>query len=163
MIARRRFVALAVGVAAMAWSLPRVTSAQGGKLHVEILVLYARKDPGGGHVDPQVPKLAQLEQAPFNEFNSYAFVDRKTLSLDAPKATDPWKGKPTATYALATGKSLDVVLLEDRTDKRFKMGAVIGQDAADRVRWIAPPNEPFFIAGQSYKDGMLVIGITLKP
>jgi len=163
MIARRRFVVLALAVAASAWSLPRETQAQGGKPHVEILVLYARKDPSGGHVDPQVPKLAQLAQAPFNEFNSYTFVDRKTLALDTPKVAEPWQGKPSATYALVTGKSLDVTLLQERDDKRFKLGAVIGQDAADRVRWIAPPNEPFFIAGQSYKDGILVIGITLKP
>jgi hypothetical protein len=166
MIARRRFVALALGVATMALAFPRPTRAQGdagGKLNVEILVLYARKDPAGGHVDPQVPKIPQLSQPPFSDFNTYSFVDRQTLALDMAKASDPWKGRPTATYALVTGKSLDVVLLGDRTDKRFKMGAVLGRDAADRVRWIAPAGEPFFIGGQSYKDGILVIGITIRP
>ncbi len=163
MLGRRRFVALALGVVTMALSLPRVTSAESGKLHVEILVLYAKKDPAGGHMDPQVPKIPQLSQPPFSDFNTYSFVDKQTLALDTPRATDPWKGKPTATYALVTGKSLEVVLLEDKTDKRFKMGALIGQDAADRVRWVAPAGEPFFIGGQSYKDGILVIGITLRP
>jgi hypothetical protein len=163
MIARRRFVALAVGISALAWSFPRETRAQGGQPHVEILVLYAKKDPAGGHVDPQVPKIPQLSQPPFNGYNSYAFVDRKTLALDAPKGADPWKGKPSATYALVTGKSLGIALIEQRADKRFDLGVILGQDAADRVRWVAPPNEPFFIAGQSYKDGILVIGITLRP
>ena len=163
MIARRRFVTLAVGIAATAWSWPRETRAQGSNPHVEILVLFAKKDPGGGHVDPQVPKIPQLSQAPFNAFNSYAFVDRKTLGLDTPKPLDPWKGKPSTSYALVTGKSLDVALLDQRPDKRFEMAAALGKDSPDRVRWTAPAGEPFFIAGQSYKDGILVIGITLRP
>jgi len=163
MIARRRFVALAVALATSAVSLPRVTEAQGGKPHVEILVLYAKKDPAGAHVDPQVPKIPQLSQPPFNAYNSFAFVDRKTLALDALKAVDPWKGKPSATYALVTGKSLEVALLDQRPDKRFEMAAALGKDSPDRLRWTAPGDEPFYIAGQSYKDGILVIGITLRP
>ena len=62
-----------------------------------------------------------------------------------------------------TGKSLDVALLDQRPDKRLGMAGALGKDSPDRVRWTAPAGEPFFIAGQSYKDGILVIGITLRP
>jgi hypothetical protein len=27
----------------------------------------------------------------------------------------------------------------------------------------AEPNDPFFVAGQPYKDGVLVLGISLRP
>jgi hypothetical protein len=165
MIHRRRFVALTASAlaAASSLSLPCPTWAQGTRPHVEILVLYAKKDAGGGHVDPAVPKLPQLSQAPFNAYNTFELVDRRTFAFGTLKPSDPWQGKPSATYQLVTGKSLDVVLLEQRGDGRYAMGAVLGKEAADKVRWAAPVNEAFFIAGQSYKDGILVIGITLRP
>lgn len=138
------------------------------KPRVEIIVLYATKDPSAKgtpsapKLGPGVPKLAQLSQPPFNAYSSFTFVGQTTLTLDAPKAGDPWKGKPSATYPLVTGKPLQVALLDQLPDKRFHMGATIGTDAPDVLRWDAPGNEPVFVAGQSYKDGILVIGITLR-
>jgi hypothetical protein len=138
------------------------------KPRVEIIVLYATKDsgpkgtPSAQKLGPGVPKLAQLSQPPFNAYSSFSFVGQTTLTLDVPKAGDPWKGKPSATYPLVTGKPLQVALLDQLPDKRFHMGATIGTDAPDVLRWDAPGNEPVFVAGQSYKDGILVIGITLR-
>jgi hypothetical protein len=146
--------------------------APAAKPRVEIIVLYATKDPGAKgspntpapapKLGPGVPKLAQLSQPPFNAYSSFAFVGQTTLTLDVPKAGDPWKGKPSATYPLVTGKPLQVALLDQLPDKRFHMGATIGTDAPDVLRWDAPGNEPVFVAGQSYKEGILVIGITLR-
>jgi hypothetical protein len=140
------------------------------KPRVEIIVLYATKDPGGGakgpatapRLGPGVPKLGQLSQPPFNAYSAFTFVGQTTLTLDVPKPGDPWKGKPSATYPLVTGKQLQIALLDQLPDKRFHMGATIGTDAPDVLRWDAPGNEPVFVAGQSYKDGILVIGITLR-
>ena len=92
--------------------------------------------------------------------NAFVQVDAD-LTLEQAKPDDPWKGRPSATYALANGKPLQIAMIEQLPDKRFHMGATIGKDAPDVVRWDAPRNEPVFIAGQSYKDGILVIGITL--
>jgi hypothetical protein len=146
--------------------------AEAAKPRVEIIVLYATKDanPKGGpsapapapKLGPGVPKLAQLSQPPFSAYSSFAFVAQTTLTLDVAKPADPWKGKPSATYPLVTGKQLQVALLDQLPDKRFHMGATIGTDAPDVLRWDAPGNEPVFVAGQSYKDGILVIGITLR-
>jgi hypothetical protein len=165
MLTRRTFALSALLIPALtvtAPSSPARAQGQGSATSIEILVLFARKDPKGGAVDPRVPKIPQLSQAPFSDYNSYAFLDDKTLKLDAPKGADPWKGKPSATYALATGKPLTVALLEQGTDKRFQMGGAIGKETPDVVRWTAPAGEPFFIAGQRYKDGILVIGITIR-
>ncbi len=169
LLTRRGVLALAplaslAAVAAVA--VPRVSRAQGPKPRVEIVVLYARKDAAAKGptpvLGPGVPKLPQLSQAPFNAYNTFAFVAETTIALDVPKAADPWKGKPSASYELATGKILQLALLDQLPDKRFHIGATIGKDAPDVVRWDAPRNEPVFIAGQSYKDGILVIGITLR-
>jgi hypothetical protein len=162
---RRRFALLAASGLAVAASLPfpRVTRAQGTRPHLEILVLSARKDAHGGHVDPAVPKLPQLSQPPFNAYNTFELVDRRTLAFGAAKTSEPWLGKPSASFQRVTGKSLDVVLLDQREGGRYEMGAVLGKDTVDKLRWAAPMNESFFIAGQSYKDGILVIGITLVP
>lgn len=167
MLTRRRVLAraltLVLGTTTLAFVRP--AAAQGPKPRVEIVVLYARKDPavkGPAQMGAGVPKLAQLTQAPFNAYNSFAFVGQTTLTLDAPKSEDPWKGKPSGTYELATGKPLELALLDELPDKRFHMGATIGRGSPDVIRWDAPRNEPVFIAGQSFKDGILVIGITLR-
>jgi hypothetical protein len=160
MIGRRTLAQLAIGVGAVA--LSGELYAQGAKPRVEVIVLHAKQDPKGGRMGPGVPNLPQLSQPPFNAYNTFTFVGQTTLSLDQPKPDDPWKGKPSATYALVTGKPLQVALIEQLPDKRFHIGAAIGKDAPDIVRWDAPAGEPVFIAGQSYKDGILVIGITLR-
>jgi len=163
MLSRRDFTRVTVGItAALALGVARTARAQGPNLRLQILVLHARKDPKGPHVDPRVPRLPQLARAPFNEFNSYAFLDDVTLKLDVPKAADPWKGKPSARYALVTGKAMEVAVIEHLPDRRYQLGVAIGQDASDVVRYSAPLGEPFFLAGQGYKDGILVIGMTLR-
>jgi hypothetical protein len=178
MITRRRALAITLAPLAIPASLAALSfasraraegpRAEAAKPRVEIIVLYATKDPGAKgpagapRLGPGVPKLAQLAQPPFNAYSAFTFVGQSTLTLDVPKPGDPWKGKPSASYPLVTGKQLQVALLDQLPDKRFHMGATIGTDAPDVMRWDAPGNEPVFVAGQSYKDGILVIGITLR-
>jgi hypothetical protein len=162
MLSRREFVGVAAGVtAALALGAARTARAQ-PNLRVEILVLHARKDPSGPHRDARVPQIPQLLRPPFNEYNSYSFVDDVTLKLDLPKAADPWKGKPSARYALVTGKAMEVAVIDLLPDRRYQLGVALGKDASDVVRYSAPLGEPFFLGGQGYKDGILVIGITLR-
>jgi hypothetical protein len=165
----RRDLLLALGVAHAGgvFAFARDSMAQPPSTpRVEILVLYARKDPAvqgpGPRLGPGVPKLPQLSQPPFAAYNTFAFVGQTTLKLDVPKAGEPWNGKPSGTYALVPGKPMTVALLDRLPDKRFHMGATIGAESPDVVRWDAPDGEPVFIAGHSYKDGILVVGITLR-
>ena len=168
MLTRRRFAAIVLmqsTLVAVSAAIPRESLGQGSQAQnprVEILVLYARTDPKGGHMGAGVPKLAQLTQPPFAAYNTFELVSQAALTLGQPKAGDPWKGKPSATYGLPTGKPLEIALIEQLADKRFHMGATLGKDAPDVVRWDAPGGEPVFIGGQRYKDGILVIGITLR-
>jgi hypothetical protein len=167
MLKRRQVLALALAqltVPAALVALSGESRAQGPKPKVEIVVLYAKKDPAakGPQLGPGVPKIPQLSQPPFTGYNTFTVVGQTTLTLDSPKAADPWKGKPSGTYTLATGKPLALALLDQLPDKRFQIGAAIGASSPDVVRWDAPKNDPVFIAGQSYKDGILIIGITLR-
>lgn len=168
-LTRRRFAALAFGAAAAVavGAFAPMTVAQSGKPKVEIMVLHATQDPKGGHIDPQVAKMPQLTQPPFSAYNSYALLDKKVLGLDAAKSGDPWKGKPTVPYTLVNGRVLQVTLIDTLPDKRFQIGAEINQPGgASFLKLLevkAAPNEPFFVAGQSYNGGILVIGITVRP
>jgi hypothetical protein len=163
---RRRFAAgLALGAGLLVAGLtPRVTLADAAKPHVEVMVLHAKQDPKGGKVDPRLAKVSQITQPPFSAYNTWALLDTKTLTLDSQKPTDPWKGKPMATYALVNGKTLEVALLDTPSPGRYQIGAAIGQGASpDLIKYNAPANEAVFIAGTSYDGGILVVGITLKP
>jgi hypothetical protein len=166
-LTRRRVLALTFAQLAIPAALASYAGeslAQGPAPRVEIIVLYAKQDPNAKtpQMGPGVPKLPQLSQPPFSGYNTFSFVGQTTLKLDTSKSGDPWKGRPSGTYALVPGKPIQIALLEQRPDKRFHMGAAIGSDAPDIVRWDAPKDEPVFVAGQSYKDGILVIGITLR-
>lgn len=165
-LTRRRFVAaLAVGAtAALVAATPRATHAD-SKPRVEIVIIAAKSDPKAPKMDPKLQKYAaQLTQPPISAYNVFSFVDQQTLPLDKDKPADPWKGKPMATYALVNGKTLEVALLDTLADKRFQIGAAIGEGTSpDLIKYNAPANEPVFIAGQSYNGGILVVGITIKP
>ena len=169
LLSRRRFAALALGAAAaltIGAFAPKI-DAQGGKPKIEIMVLHATQDPKGGHIDPQVAKMPQLTQPPFSAYNSYALLDKKLLPAELMKTADPWKGKPTVPYTLVNGRVLQVTVIDQLADKRYQVGAEINQPGGQAFLKLlevkASPNEPFFVAGQSYNGGILVIGITVRP
>jgi hypothetical protein len=164
-LSRRAVItALAGAVAACALAGSITARAQGPKPRVDVMVLLAKQDPKGGKIDPRVAKLPQIAQPPFNAYNTWSLLDQKALTLDQAKPADPWKGKPMATYALPNGKTLEIALLDALSGGRFQIGTSISQGVSpDLIKYNAPAGEPVFIAGQGYKDGILVVGITLLP
>ena len=76
------------------------------------------------------------------------------------------KAKP-QTYTLPNSRVLQVTLQELTADKRYRVAAAINQpNGKDFLRLLevtAAPNETFFVAGQSYQNGILVIGMRLVP
>src|ERR1700729_497199 len=118
MLTRRRALALTLAQLAIPAALalfPGESLAQGPAPRVEIIVLYARQDPSvkppATQMGPGVPKLPQLSQPPFSGYNTFSFVGQTTLKLDAPKPGDPWKGRPSGTYALVPGKPIQIALI----------------------------------------------------
>lgn len=158
MLARRRFnlllLAGSLAVTADVFAQPQPPA----KVTAEVMVLHATQQPGPGSIDPQIGNLPQLKRPPFSAYNTYKLISRKDLSLE--------KGKPQP-ETLANGRVLQVTLNDITQDKRYRVAAHINQpNGKEFLRLLevtAAPNETFFVAGQSYQNGILVIGITIKP
>jgi hypothetical protein len=131
-------------------------------MSAEVIILHATNDGSG--IDQKIGKMPALSQPPFSSYNSYKLLDRVTLPLA--------KGK-SSTTKLPTGRELMVALKDvvepKRKDeqKRFVVTASIqkpdGNSFLPLLEVSAKAGEPFFVAGQNYKGGTLVIGIRVNP
>jgi hypothetical protein len=129
---------------------------------VEIVILHATNDGSG--IDPKIGKMPALAQPPFSSYNSYKLLDRIKLPLA--------KGKSTTTK-LPTGRDLmvslkDIIEPKKKDDpRRYLVTASIqkpdGNTFLPLLEVNAKPGEPFFVAGQTYKGGTVVIGIKVNP
>jgi hypothetical protein len=129
-------------------------------LGAEITVLHATNDADAGPgIDPRIGSLPQLAKPPFSSYASYRLLSRTRLPIEA--ATP-------ASTALPNGRTLQVSLRDVlAAQKRFRVAASINQPGGSTflplVEVTIPPGEPFFVAGQAYQGGILVVGIRLVP
>ena len=131
-------------------------------ISAEIVILHATNDGTG--IDPKIGKMPELAKPPFSSYNSYKLLDNVKQPLQ--------KGK-SATVKLPTGRDLmvtwkDAIAPQKKGDPmRFVMTASIqkpgGNTFLPLLEVNAKPGETFFVAGQNYKDGTLVIGIKVSP
>lgn len=131
-------------------------------MSAEVVILHATNDGSG--IDPKIGKMPALGKPPFSSYNSYKLLDRVTLPLSALKPS---------TTKLPTGRDLMVSLKEVIEPKkkdeprRFVVTASIqkpdGKSFLPLLEVSAKAGEPFFVAGQNYKGGSLVIGIKVNP
>ncbi|CAN5372527.1 hypothetical protein BH09MYX1_BH09MYX1_56130 [soil metagenome] len=161
---RRRFAALAVfgtlGLTLGLMSSPTDALAQAPavKANADIMVLHATQSAGAGSIDPQIGNVPQLKKPPFSSYNTYKLLDRKGLALQKGTAV---------TYVMPNKRVLQVTLQDVTADGRFKIAAAINDPSGGPflklLEVTAAANETFFVAGQSYDGGILVIGFTVKP
>ena len=129
---------------------------------LEVSVIQATYVDGGASIDPQLRDLPQLTRdQPFVRYNVYRLLDRRQFRLE--------EGKPVID-ALANGRSLQVVLEAtsvEGTEKRYRVQTQIadpGKKAFLRsLEVTASANEPFFVAGQSYRAGTLFLELVVRP
>lgn len=150
-------LAVALGLAPFASSAPARANAPPGPPPGqavaptgELMVLLATQSDAGGHIDPRVNRLP-LDRAPFNAFNTYKLLGTEDHQLQ--------KNAP-ARYALPNGSALQLTLLEVASDGRYRLAA--GLDDKTKIEVTASPDDPFFLAGQPYGGGILVLGITVR-
>ena len=127
----------------------------------EILILHATNDKKG--IDPAIGKIAALEKPPFSAYDSYKLLERAELTLPQGETKE---------RALPDGAKLDVSFLDlvkknaPSDPDRYALSAAIrkadGKVSFPGVKVNASKGEYFFIAGQRYKEGILVIGIKVK-
>lgn len=143
-------------VSAQGSSLVRSDRASPTSVPAEVLVVLAKEEEG--KVDPQLSKLTALRRPPFNSFRSMKILSRPKLTLT------PGKDE---IVSLPNGRRLKLTLLRVMPDGRYKVRAAINRpDKADYLpllQVVASAGDPFFVAGQSYLGGTLVVGVTVDP
>lgn len=122
-------------------------------LSVDVMVLHASNTGGG--IDPRIGPLPQLRKPPFSSYDTYKLLSQTKLPLS--------QVKPAET-TLPNDRLLTIALKDAPATGRYKVSTSIqkrGGAFLPQLELTTPLNEPFFVAGQSYKDGVLVVGIKL--
>lgn len=124
----------------------------------EVIVIHATKGDASAFVDPRIGKLPHLGKKPFSDYTSFKLVEKKLLILE--------KGRPES-YAMVTGRTLRVGLQSVTAEKRYVVEASIDQPGKPEylklLEVTAAPNEAFFVGGQTYRGGTLILSITVRP
>jgi hypothetical protein len=140
---------------------------------LELVVIHATQSgPQGsaGAIDKELHDLQlHMKEKPFVNFNTFKQHDRKLLPLDKP-----------ISYSLANGRTLVVnltnVLVPDAGagdggvgEKRYQLETQISEPADGgkanvlKGHVTVSGNEPFWIAGQGFQGGTLVLELVVRP
>jgi len=127
-------------------------------INADVMTIQATQTDGGAFIDPLIGSMPQLSKPPFSSYNNYRLLDRKSLPLEPGKS---------ANYPLVNSRVLQVTYMEETADKRHLVSAAINQPGGKAFLKLlevkAASNETFFVAGQVYKGGSLVLAITMRP
>jgi len=143
-------------VAAQGSSLVRSDRDSTASVPAEVLVVLAKEEPG--EIDPELKKLTALRRPPFNSFRSMEVLSRPKLTLTPGKD---------ALVSLPNGRRVKLTLLRVMPDGRYKVKAAINRpnksDYLPLLQVVASAGDPFFVAGQTYQGGTLVVGVIVDP
>jgi hypothetical protein len=118
----------------------------------EVTVLHATQTKKG--IDPRIGSMPELAKPPFSSYDSYALLERTRLPLT--------KQSP-RTLKLPNGRLLETRLLEVLGKDAVRLSASInqpnGKEFLPLLEVKAKLGQPFIVAGQSYKQGILVLVI----
>lgn len=118
----------------------------------EIFVVLASQT--AGPVDPSLAREPALQQPPFNMFHSMRVLSRSAMALHTSRAF---------TTTLPNGRTIRVELLGQTPDHRYRVRVSINRpgqsDYLQLLTVVASPADPFFVVGQNYQGGTLVIGV----
>lgn len=147
---------LTSGASAQSSSVASSDRTSTASVPAEVLVVLAKEE--AGEVDPQLQKLTALRRPPFNSFRSMRILSRPRLTLVPGRD---------ALVSLPNGRRVKLTLLRVMPDGRYKVRAAINRpDKADYLpllQVVASAGDPFFVAGQSYQGGTLVVGVIVDP
>jgi hypothetical protein len=126
---------------------------QKAEFFAEVMVLHATNSGKG--IDERIGKMPELKKPPFSSYDSYELLSKSRLPLvkDDPK-----------TIQLPNSRVLQTKLLEVLADKEsLRISASINQPGGKTFLPLlevkAKLGQSFIVAGQSYKNGILVLVI----
>ena len=127
-------------------------SAPNGDFSAEVLVLHATNSKKG--IDQRIGKMPELKKPPFSAYDSYEQLSKSKIPL---KKDDP------KTIQLPNGRVLQTKLIDVLPKDYLRISASInqpgGKDFLPLLEVKAKVGQAFIVAGQSYKDGILVLVI----
>lgn len=133
---------------------PHATTAPTTSVPAQVVVIIAREVAGA--IDPRLAGLSALREPPFSAFHSMDIWSEHSLTLT--------QGVP-VTVDLPNGRVIQLVLEEVTGDGRNHVRVSINRreqsDYLPVLEVAAPPGDPFFVAGQNFMGGTLVIGVSL--
>jgi hypothetical protein len=118
----------------------------------EVLVILAGDEEGP--IDPDLSSVKALQVKPFNGYKAFKILSRSRLLLVPNQAEE---------IELPAARKLRITLLERRKDGRFKVQVSINRpnktDYLPLLEVAVQPGERFFVAGQKYQGGTILIGV----
>lgn len=148
-------LSLCLGASAQAQA-PAERPAPASAVPAQVLIVLATST--AGEIDPRLRALPALRRPPFDSYGSMELLSSPTIRLRVGHSEQ---------VRLPNGRHIRIVLREITRDGRFRLQVSINrpgqQDYLPEVSVLASPGDPFFIAGQSYREGTLVIGFRLGP
>jgi len=149
----RRAAALFMTVACICAATSPATVSAEDSVRGEVLVILAKAEPGP--VDPKLAGMQALRKAPFDGYKSMSLLSTTPVTLSSTQAS---------ISDLPKGRKLMLRLLGSARDGRHRVEVSINkpgkQDYLPLLTVLAA-KEPFFVAGQSFKGGTLIIGVRL--
>jgi anti-sigma factor RsiW len=134
--------------------MPSAAPAASVAYSAEILVLQANNGHRG--IDPRIGDVQELRKSPFSSYKSYALIQKIRLPLESGGVQ---------TLTLPNGRVLQAKLIEALPRNAARISASINQPGTKTFLPLldvkANVGQPFIVAGQSYKSGILVLVIRL--
>lgn len=141
---------------------PAQTATPAAAVNMEVIVLHGTNDGTG--IDPKIGKIPELLKPPFSSYNSYKLLDRPKVSVQ--------KGQQSK-VKLPNGREMAIelknIIAPKKKDEvtRYVVSTSIqkpgGNTFLPLLEVNAKAGEWFFVAGQTYKGGTLVIGVKVLP
>ena len=120
----------------------------------EVLVVLASGEEGAHGIDASLSDIRALKHPPFNEYKTLKLLSRTKVQLPRDQSVE---------IALPNGRTLVLRLVKKLPDGRAKVQVSISRpnrkEYLPLLEVIASTGEPFFVAGQRYDGGTLVLGI----
>ena len=126
------------------------------RVPAEVLIVLAKEK--SGKIDPQLKAEEALNRSPWNSFRSMQVLSLHKLSLPIGKDTS---------LSLPNGRQVDIHLLRVLPNHQYLIQTSIRKSKKTTplplLKVAACADKPFFIAGQDYQAGILLVGITVNP
>ena len=121
-------------------------------METEVLIVLASRD--AGEVDRRIANVPALRRSPFDIYRSMQLLSSPRVNLTVGEEE---------IVELPNGRRMRLVLRGVTDEGRYRLQLSINRpgqrDYLPTMDVVASPGDPVFIAGQSYRNGTLVIGI----